>query len=623
MAGRLLVDVRVDMVSTYIFRRSETHNNCLHRVILPLLGEYVDSGYRSPKDRILYSLRMNGRYQLIVLACAGIGGIYVFLYNGFETGSVKSVVIALAYCWGLVMAIYLMGHGLVAVPRRLFRNANNAGRLRRIQAQAPKLQDKVTDATAELEELEAQLTQLRKRKNAVSRDHEEWIEDISDASSISDSRLSTVSPTAVPTLPAVITDRYLAEFSRKLMRARHKRLRFIDAWGRLIQDAVDMEAIIDSSGSKRLEFRNVSPSSSSFQRITVLTPYTRYLLYTKVIPAIRLFHGVVFSLASICLVWSEFIKVIAPRLSIISLTILSYRGEEAQIAFGGQLVGSIWLLYMCMTTLASFDDVKIWGNRALVKRNTYGESAAWYASQVAKLTVPLAYNFITFLPEAIHRETQFFKFLGALIILTPLGGYFDLLFPIFILVPVCATFFNLYGRVQRIFGFAMLEDDEEGNQSAFGTGGWREGRDLIARELSGATHLGLTSLDGISSPLANAQDPFTDSERQNGPRRPNADSTVRSTVPRQSTYSQRQAQRLADATAAAEEEDESLFQGFAHRFKNTVDSFERPAWMDDLAKRPKWLKGPDGDTENSGRAESGRGIGRWFGGRPADGRVRL
>ncbi|KAL9632024.1 MAG: hypothetical protein Q9164_005565 [Protoblastenia rupestris] len=63
-------------------------------LILPLLGEYVDSGYRTPKDRFIYSLRSNGRYQMIVLACAGAAGIYVFLVNGFKTGSVKSLVMA-------------------------------------------------------------------------------------------------------------------------------------------------------------------------------------------------------------------------------------------------------------------------------------------------------------------------------------------------------------------------------------------------------------------------------------------------------------------------------------------------------------------------------------------------
>ena len=592
--------------------------------MLPLLGEYADSGYRSPKDRFIYSLRMNGRYQLIVLACAGVGGIYVFLVNGFQTGSVKSLVMALAYCWGLIMAIYLMGHGLVAIPRRLFRNANNAGRLRMIQAQAVKLHDKLTDATMELEELESQLVQLRRRKNAVSRDHEEWIEDISDASTIPDSRVPASPQIPAAALPAVITDRYLAEFSRKLMRARHKRIRFIDAWDRLIQHHMELQAIVDASGSKKLDFGSISPSRSSFERTKLLTPYTRYLLYSSVLPSVRVFHGAIFSVASVCIIWSELIKVVAPRLSIISLTVLSYRDEEAQIAFGGQVMASLWLLYMCMAALASFDDVKIWGNRALVKRNTYGESATWYASQIAKLTVPLAYNFITFLPTQVHQKTQFFHFLGALINLTPLGDYFDSLFPIFILVPVCATLFNLYGRVQKIFGFGMLEDGEEENQSAFGLGGWREGRDLIAREMNGTARLGLTSVDRTSSPLpSGAQSPLLPSHGPSVPSTLHATSNVRPHTSRQSTYAQRQAQRLAEATAAAEEEDANVFQGFAHRVKNTVDSFERPAWMDDLAKRPKWMGGVDGNSETSGRADSGRGIGRWFGGRPADGRVRL
>ena len=64
------------------------------RIILPLLGEYIDSGYRTPKDRFTYSLRSNGRYQLIVLTCAIGGLIYVFLQNGFHGTSVKALVMA-------------------------------------------------------------------------------------------------------------------------------------------------------------------------------------------------------------------------------------------------------------------------------------------------------------------------------------------------------------------------------------------------------------------------------------------------------------------------------------------------------------------------------------------------
>ena len=521
------------------------------------------------------------------------------------------------------MAIYLMGHGLVAVPRRLFRNANVAERLKRIQSEAPKINDRLSYATTELEELEAQLTQLRKRKNAVSRDHEEWIEDLSDASILPDYRLPTTGPrTPSPTLPAVITDRYLAELTRKLMRARHKRVRFADAWERLIQEAVDTQAIVDARAMKRLQFDKASPHSTWFERINVLTPYTRYLFYSKVIPGSRIILGGLLSIASICIVWSELIKFIAPQLSIISFTILSYKRDDAQIGFGGQVIASGWLFYMSMAALASFDDVKIWGNRALVRRNTYGESATWYAGQIAKLTVPLAYNFLTFFPPQVHRKTTFYDFLGRLINLTPLGKGFDYFFPIFILIPVCATLFNLYGRAKNTFGFGILENDEEGNPTGFGSGGWREGRELIERELNGTSRLGLTARvnQGSSSSPDRTESPVRAGRESN---QASVGPSSRPTVVRQSTHAQQQAQRLAEATAAAEEEDENFFQGFAHRVKNTIDSVERPDWMNELGRRPKWMGGVQGNTESSGRAESGRGMGRWFGGRPADGRVRL
>ena len=516
-----------------------------------------------------------------------------------------------------------MGHGLVAIPRRLFRNADLASRLRRIQSKAPKVNERLTDASTELEELEGQLTQLRKRKNAVSRDHEEWIEDLSDTSNIPDSRLViTAVRTPTPTLPAVITDRYLAELTRKLTRARHKRVRFVDAWDELIQEAADTQAIINAKTSRQLVFGKASPHSLGLERLSFLTPYTRYLFYSKIIPSTRVALGSLLCIASGCIVWSELIKFIAPKLSIISLTILTYSQDEAQIGFGGQVVASMWLLYMSMAALASFDDVKIWGNRALVRRNTYGESATWYAGQIAKLTTPLAYNFLTFLPPSVHRTTMFYNFLGKLINLTPLGKAFDYFFPIFILVPVCATLFNLYGRTKNLFGFGILENDEEGNPTGFGTGGWREGRDLIERELHGSSYLGLASrVDGSSLQTH----PGTHSPVRTGIQQAQAPSgqNSRPSVPRQSTQGQRQAQRLAEATAAAEEEDENFFQGFAHRVKNTIDSVERPGWMNELGKKPKWMGAVEGNAEISGRAESGRGMGRWFGGRPADGRVRL
>lgn len=570
----------------------------------------------------------------MVLGCTTVGLIYIFIQNGFDSSSVKGLVVALAYCWGLVLAIYLMGHGLVAIPRRLFRNANINGRLKRLQYQAPKVYDRLTDAITEVEELEHQVIQLQQRRTGLNGGYKDWIEDLTEASNLPESRASAAPAPklhATP-VPAVITDRYLAELTRKLNRARHKRLRFIDSWDRLVQEAADTQAILDSSASKQLDWGRASPQASFLERWNVLTPYTRHLLYRHVVPAFRVIGAVFFSLASICIVWSELIKFIGPKLSVISVTVVHHRGSDrGEIGFAGQLIASMWILYMCTAALVSFDEVKVWGNRALVRRNTYGESACWYAGQTAKLTVPLAYNFVTFLPEDIYRKTTFYHFLGRLINLTPLGQGFDYFFPIFILVPVCATLFNLYGKVKNAFGFGILEDEDEvENPSGFDTGGWREGRNLIERELNRTTDLGLASrIDGSSSSLQ----PGTRSPIGLGGRRDGLSNLASSGRHTAATVrepperpSRRQLQGNTSSIERGEEDDENFLQGFAHRLKNTLDTASKPQWLDDLGdgfKRPKWMGGVSGNTEGSARAESGRGIGRWFGGRPSDGRVRL
>lgn len=94
MAADVLADLCSDLVNLEHVHAVGVETNPRVRFILPLLGEYADSGYRTPKDRIIYSLRSNGRYQLIMLLCAGAAAIYVFLVNGFKGGSVKSLVMA-------------------------------------------------------------------------------------------------------------------------------------------------------------------------------------------------------------------------------------------------------------------------------------------------------------------------------------------------------------------------------------------------------------------------------------------------------------------------------------------------------------------------------------------------
>ncbi|KAG9248281.1 LMBR1-like membrane protein-domain-containing protein [Calycina marina] len=593
--------------------------------ILPILAEYTDAGYRDPKARFMFSLRQNAQYQAFILASAIAGGIYVFIYAGFNLNSIKSLVMALAYSWGLVLAIYLMGHGLVAMPRLLLRNSSISGRLKRIQGNAAKVHDKMEDAIVNLEDLEAQVTMLSSRKTGSAKVFEEWINELVEDSHLPESQPRTLSRRmSVPAVnvPNVLTEQYLADLSRKLIRARHSRARYLDEWDRILSDAVDTQMVLDSAASNNIEIGQASPHSGFFDRIAIHTPYTRYLYRYYFIPYSMGFLGCFLSLASFCIVWSELIKAINPWLSIISLTVVHHpESERGQIGFAGQVIASAWILYMYTAALYSLTEVKVWRGRALVRRNTHGESAMWYSMQVAKLSVPLSYNFLTFLQPGLERgehgvgsDTVFYKFLGSLIEFTPLGERFDTLFPIFILVPVCAALFNLYGKVKRLVDFGGVIDDDEENETGYGTGSWREGQNLIEREIGNAS-LGRLG-DGAG----------TATRRAAVPNNPNNRATPALLVPpAERIRSLGQSVTPARARTAEEDiEEENFLEAFSHRVKNTFDTVQTPKWLQNVGegiKRPKWMGGNyEGEAAPS---SSGSDFTSWFGGRQSDGRVRL
>lgn len=592
----LLVSWRISYWLTFI----------LTWLILPLLGEYVDSGYRDIRGRFLYSLKSNGMYHLIVLGAAALGAVYFFINEGFHYTSLKALVMALAYAWGLILAIYLMGHGLVAIPKKAFKDASLSGRLRRLQTQAPRIHENLMDATDELDSCEQQVQELKRRKHAISRDFQDWIDELADMASVPEPRVATSAaslPTSQPDVPDVITERYLADLSRRLKRARHKKIRYIAEWDYLVLKATRTQTIIDSATSKQLSFGAAPPYAPWCERISFLTPRLRYHLHTHLVPALRYFSGVILALASVCIIWSELVKGANEKLCIVGLSVVhDTSNSRGRIGFGSQYLAAVWLFYMCTCALWSITEVKVWGNRALVRRNTYLESACWYAAQVAKLTVPLAYNFLEFTPPAVQKSTVFYNFLGTLINLTPLGKGFTSFFPAFVLIPVLASLFNLYSRVKTLSGFGDLMDDDDE------VGGWREGRALIEREVRGG-HLGV----GLRNPLDSADgsrdiSPMPPVDRQHvTAEAPSATSSRPARTPRSLG-----AERQPLGQDPVEEEGPSNAIGdFAHRVKNTFDT--RFSGLAEGFKMPKWMSG--------GQDGSG-GIGRWFG-RPPEGRVRL
>jgi len=564
-----------------------------------------------------------------VLGSGILGIIYFFISYGPSPTALKGLVMALAYCWGLVLAIYLMGHGLVAIPRNLIRNASASGRLRRLQSRAPKLYENMEDAILNLEDLEVQVSELSKRKTGSARDFQDWIEELSDICSIPDTRPRSAIPRDADSriIPTVITEKYLADLTRQLVRAKHAKSRYTEEWDHLLRDASRTQAILDSSASRKLDFGAASPSSSVFEKLTILTPYTRYLLYRQIVPWLRILAGGFLGLASICITWSELVKGAFPSLSVIRFTVVHHwTGDSGRVGFAGQVIAAFWIMYMCAAALHTVTEVKVWRGRALVRRNTAQESAFWYAGQVARLSVPLSYNFITFLSPKIYKKTVFYNLLGRYIDLTPLGDWFDNLFPMLILLPVLATLFGLYGKVKRFFGFGVdiVDDEEDENTAGYGTGSWREGRQLIERELNG-TSISRRLEEAASRGASGRAQPIltVPSARAEGARTPFATSPSQRELTTQSTS--RRTPRGAELLEP--EDDDNFFANLGHRFKNTMDTMDTPKWLQEIGdgfKKPKWMMGGGDEGAASGSRSTAdnnsNDIRRWFGG---DRRIHL
>ncbi|KID90911.1 LMBR1 domain-containing protein [Metarhizium guizhouense ARSEF 977] len=585
--------------------------------ILPILGEYSDAGYHEPSDKLKYSLRQNAQFYAIVLSASAIGLVYVFIAYQPSILSLKGLVMTLAYCWGLVLAIYLMGHGLVAIPRRLIRNASISGRLKRLQSRAPKVHEHMEDTLVILEEVEAQVAELCRRKTGSALSFQEWIEELQDMGNILPSQVpsgSGIFATNGRSVPPVITEKYLAELTRSFVRARHARSRYVDEWSRLVHEAGELQAILNSAASKKLDFGEPSPHTGVWGRTKILSPYTRYIFYYHVIPYAQVAFGLFLALASACVVWSELVRYTFPRLSVIRLSVVHHWvGDKPEVGFAGQVVSAFWICYMCAAALLSMTEVKVWRGRALVKRNTSYESAFWYSMQVAKLTIPLSYNFVTFLSKEVYEKTIFFKFLGQLLEKTAPGRWFDDLFPIVVLFPVVATLFGLYGKVRRVFvGIDVIDEGDE-NGPTYGSGSWREGRGLIERELGGtatyrrrgdtASRVALGEAGSRAVPILSIPAVRDPAPLPSQTPVPSANNGRPGQIPRAPIYD--------DAM-----EDDNMLVIIGNRMKNTIEGIEAPKWFQQI-KKPKWM---GGNNENAGNSQNNSDIRRWFGG---EGHIRL
>lgn len=511
----IVVLVPIDLVSSSkygkesIFYLSEEVRLLLWRVIywlaffltwaiLPGLQSFVESGYHSTIQRLKDSAKRNLRYQLIMLGSGLVGLIYVIVSSGLSISSIKSLLVALSHSYALVIAIWLMGHGLVNLPRRSWVEASPSVYLKDLYRHATSVNDSLAEIQNTYADVAAEILALRQYKDGK---YEAWIDHmlqrVEEGPGVplnsSNSNIAIEGQSRVRTDRSTIDEAYLSGLYSRFKIIRNRLIRYDADWQKLLYEASKSEDIIQSRNSHSLEFR---------YKKSLLPPKIAYVYYYLVKPYLQRGLGVIFLALTVILVWSEITH--GTVVSIVNIIVSNTYG------LWQQLMSSIFLGFMCTAAFSSLSRIRVFKVYALVHRHSDPSSLLWYAMYACRLTVPLSFNYITLISS---RESVFEEFLGKFINLTPLGKYFNDWLPRFVLVPMIFTLFHVYDHIKDFlgFGFSFDEEDEETGER----GSVVEGRELVKRSLTDASYrysirhpsIGQSTYSGSNTPQL-PDDPF-------------------------------------------------------------------------------------------------------------------
>lgn len=470
--------------------------------VLPTLQSFVDSGFHSTAQRLKDAGRRNLRYQLILLGAGAVGLVYVIVTSGLSFGSIKSLLIALSHSYALVIAIWLMGHGLVNLPRRYWVEANSDTVLKSLYQHATFSNDALAEIQTEYADVAAEVFALNTYKDGK---YQDWIEEmVSEVEAGPGVPLSTTSgsiqgQSRVRVERAMIDEYYLSTLYSRFKTIRNRLIRYDADWQKLLYEASKKEDIIKSAETQSLVFR--------YKRTRFLPPKATYLFHSYVKPQLERALALLFLLLTVVLVWSEITH--GTIVSIVNIVVSHTYG------IWQQLVSSIFLGYMCVAAFQSLTRIRVFKVYALVHRHSDYSSLIFYAMYACRLTVPLSFNYITLISS---RESVFEEFLGKSINLTPLGKYFNDWLPRFVLIPMIFTLFHVYDRVKDFLGFGLSFDDDDEEEEERGS--VVEGRELVRRALTDSNYRYALRHPNVSS---------VQSSRQTSPR--NSDALLRPASP--------------------------------------------------------------------------------------------
>lgn len=436
--------------------------------LLPILQDFYRTGHYSRISRLKASMRLNLRFQLIVLGVSLAAAVYLMLEVGLSFTNMKLMIIVLSHIYALVLALWLMAHGLVTVARHRWQEGNLVLNSNHYYLKVSSLVDALEDTKLNLKNEILTVLSLKKSfSNALYAGRlvfYDWIVDLH--LQIPEDLLEQVRRTYVHDFTRNInaeqvTERYLASLTAKFQRHLYNYRAYCSDYDILLERIDTLQTLSDAKATT-----DAAERARMMVTVSRLPPQIAYIVhcYAKPVGA----RIVAVALYSVCFVilQSEFFH--STKVSLID-TLVFHSGIQKNLYIQVMFTFAVFL-YMLFCSLNSLTRLKIFNMYHLVPHQSDPVSACFYASYIARMTVPLSYNFITLFDS---RDSVFEEWYGKSIHFTGLFNMMNNWIPRLLLIPVVLTTFNVYERVKTrlglhsdLYGWADFDDEEVADLNA-------------------------------------------------------------------------------------------------------------------------------------------------------------
>eukprot|EP00033_Pygsuia_biforma_P003107 GCRY01003414.1.p1 GENE.GCRY01003414.1~~GCRY01003414.1.p1 ORF type:complete len:595 (+),score=155.52 GCRY01003414.1:176-1960(+) len=418
-------------------------------LIIPLQQSYSTAGDFTFLQRCKTSLRENGIFYLITGVVFTCFIIYIAIKKHLGGNEIVGFAMALANCWGLLLLVAMLGHGLVDVPKKLWLHASAELTLRRLQFFAMARMEALEQARMDLKET---LRDVMTVADAVSF-HDplrSYVDIIVTKAPLSEDDTDTM---ARGELPKEVNMKFLTKLHKQLLLATANVTKEECLYQAMLDHAFSLEDIIENEDEHSRVFRSSLRSARSHKSIDKLEWYWK--LWVR--PFLLRVVAVVAVVISLVILWSQLTAPFgsSPDLSIISQLLHIHGLSDTQL----QIVCLIFLSFTCLCAYGALFQFHIFDYYKLVPhKHTDANSLLFSAAYALRLAIPLCYNFFLVVHEG--DDTAFADVIGLMDLVPVLGEDFYVYFPLLLLLLCFLNITHAYGKLAKLLRVDQLAFDE-------------------------------------------------------------------------------------------------------------------------------------------------------------------